>query len=575
MRGKSLMNQKMMRHFLNVLVMLATVLLASCNIFYSSSDDDTAENKRGLLFVTASKGRAALLPTGFNFETNTDIVFTLKGTISGGTEETIKSWSASGTSSAYTMMAEDETTYVDAGDWSFTLNVTNGETLVLTGTKTLTVGKGSNTLAFGELSEPAGGTGGVSITLTYPHLAENAVTKVTAAVYQLDGTTSVLAAAEQTITSGETQDSVVFTNATLPSGSYLIKFELYDTVNDTYTLINPYCEYVRVATGCLTTGNCVITDLNTIYTITYNLNGGGVVTAIPGTYNAYETITLPAGEGVTRDYYTFGGWFTDAECTGTAVAGWAAGEKTGDQTFYAKWTPITYHVTYTLNDGVNAMANPETYTVETPTITLAEPTKSGYTFGGWTLTDGNGAAVTEIAQGSHGDMTLYANWNIVTYTITYELDGGTNAAANPATYKVTDADITLATPKKKGYTFDGWTKDSNDGTPVVGLVLDTAAAADVTVYAHWTANYLVITASAPVYSSEDINLTVNGTTFSVDTGFESYSWYVDGVKQTSTTNTITLTVAQLTAGKHQILAVVKKAGKNNYYSAISYYTCTK
>ena len=73
----------------------------------------------------------------------------------------------------------------------------------------------------------------------------------------------------------------------------------------------------------------------------------------------------------------------------------------------------SYPITYVLDGGTNAPENPASYNVETETITLKDPVKTGYTFAGWYGTDGfTGKAVTEIAQGTTGDMTLYAKWEL-------------------------------------------------------------------------------------------------------------------------------------------------------------------
>ena len=99
-----------------------------------------------------------------------------------------------------------------------------------------------------------------------------------------------------------------------------------------------------------------------------------------------------------------------------------------DTRYQARWIlESDYIITYKLNGGTNAPENPASYNVETETITLRDPVKPGYTFAGWyKVEDFTGEAVTEIAQGSTGNITLYAKWELVSYTITYELEGGTN-----------------------------------------------------------------------------------------------------------------------------------------------------
>lgn len=156
-------------------------------------------------------------------------------------------------------------------------------------------------------------------------------------------------------------------------------------------------------------------SLNT-YEIIYNLNGGTNNKNNPATYTIEsDTVTLvtPA-----RTAYSFAGWFTDRNFT-NEITEIVAGSF-GNKTVYAKWTPVVYDIIYELDGGTNSENNPATYTVETPTIEFAAPSKTGYTFNGWYAEkDFSGDNVTELPQGSYGDVTLYAKWTANKYTITY------------------------------------------------------------------------------------------------------------------------------------------------------------
>ena len=143
-----------------------------------------------------------------------------------------------------------------------------------------------------------------------------------------------------------------------------------------------------------------------------------------------------------------------------------------------------YTITYELDGGVNAESNPAKYSVDTATITLANPSKDGYTFGGWYSDANFTTKVTQIATGSTGNKTFWAKWTTDAYTITYELDGGVNAESNPVSYDVTTDTITLADPSKTGYTFGGWYSDANFATKVTQIVKGSTG--DKTLYAKWT-----------------------------------------------------------------------------------------
>ncbi|MBP5582353.1 MAG: InlB B-repeat-containing protein, partial [Bacteroidales bacterium] len=143
------------------------------------------------------------------------------------------------------------------------------------------------------------------------------------------------------------------------------------------------------------------------YAVTLNTNGGTINGGNVTKYTYKVGATLPTN--VTRPGYTFGGWYTNSSCTGTAVTEIST-SVSGAKTYYAKWTPITYTITYNLAGG--AQANPKTsYTVETSTFTLVNPTRTGYTFAGWTGSNGTTAQTSvSIAKGSTGDKTYTANW---------------------------------------------------------------------------------------------------------------------------------------------------------------------
>lgn len=172
------------------------------------------------------------------------------------------------------------------------------------------------------------------------------------------------------------------------------------------------------------------------YSITYNLNEGTNNSANPKTYTVEQEVRLQDPE---RKGYKFSGW-TDN--------GLISKDSIGEKTFTASWEIIEYNIIYNLEGGTNDSANPTKYNVNTPKITLKAPTKLGYKFIEWT----NGGI---IENGSVGDKSFTAKWEIVTYKITYNLDGGTNNKNNPATYNVHD-NITLAEPSKTGYKFIGW-----------------------------------------------------------------------------------------------------------------------
>ncbi|MBO5789019.1 MAG: InlB B-repeat-containing protein, partial [Clostridia bacterium] len=170
-------------------------------------------------------------------------------------------------------------------------------------------------------------------------------------------------------------------------------------------------------TANATTGDMVFTAVFTPidYTITYHLNGGTNSTYNPTTYTVNDTVTLASP---TKTAYDFMGWYTSADFSGARITQITLGTHE-NISLYAKWQPTVYRITYHLNGGI-FQTEKNSYTIESETITLDAPTRTGYTFGGWYTDEAFGNALTSISAGSHGDVKVYAKWNIVTYGITYE-----------------------------------------------------------------------------------------------------------------------------------------------------------
>ena len=140
-----------------------------------------------------------------------------------------------------------------------------------------------------------------------------------------------------------------------------------------------------------------------------------------------ETIRFSlTANSYTKEGYTFAGWNTEADGTGTTYkdkASVAALTNTDGETvtLYAMWkenssepdtpdTPTEYTITYELSGGTNHKDNPDTYTSDTATIILQDPTRSGYEFLGWYLDAAYTRMIAEIPKGSVGNVTLYAKW---------------------------------------------------------------------------------------------------------------------------------------------------------------------
>ena len=292
------------------------------------------------------------------------------------------------------------------------------------------------------------------------------------------------------------------------------QFTLSNPTRDYYTFTGWTGTDISVASKTVTiaegsTGNRSYTanwtPIN--YSITYNLNGG-TATGNPATYNiesAQFTLNNP-----TKDYYTFTGWTgsngTTAQTSVTITKG-----TTGDKSYTANWTPTNYSIAYELNGGT-ATGNPGTYNIESETITLSNPTRTGYIFSGWTGSNGTTAQTSvTITKGTTGDKSYTANWTPITYTVQYDGNGytGGSTANSSHTY---DAKNSVATngfkreytvsfnanggtavsPIVSKYTFYRWRQYANatgwsftSGQTNVGN-LSSSNGATVTLYATWT-----------------------------------------------------------------------------------------
>jgi len=215
------------------------------------------------------------------------------------------------------------------------------------------------------------------------------------------------------------------------------------------------------------------------YTITFDTDGGSEVAPITQDYGS--AITAPAAP--TREGYTFTGW--DKTIPATMPA--------GDMTITAQWTVNQYTITYDL-DGGTAEGNPDTYTVETDAFTLKNPTRPGYTFTGWSGTDltGEDNLTVTIPAGSTGDRSYTAHWSLNTYSITYDLNGGT-VSGNPDFYTVESAAITLNQPTRIGYTFTGWSGTNLTGEDNLTVTIPTGSIGNRSYTAHWSLNTYSIT----------------------------------------------------------------------------------
>ena len=137
--------------------------------------------------------------------------------------------------------------------------------------------------------------------------------------------------------------------------------------------------------------------------------------------------------------------------------------KTGNVSITAKWTPHNYTISYNLNGGT--ANNKTSYTIETEKFTLNAPTKKGYTFLGWTGSNGTTPQKTvSIAKGSTGNKSYTAIFEKTIYTITTS-KVGSGALSDISKVEYDDGTSVFIIPAE-GYTTSSLKIDGVSVSPV-------------------------------------------------------------------------------------------------------------
>ena len=255
-------------------------------------------------------------------------------------------------------------------------------------------------------------------------------------------------------------------------------------------------------------------------TVSFDANGGSAVTK-----TMVVTVGKPYGElpTTTRKGYTFLGWYT-AKSGGSLITK-DTNVKNGDNhTLYAQWKQNKYIVTFNATGG---SVNPTTKEV-TQYSTYGElptPTRSGYTFNGWFTATTGGTKITSTTEVTiTANQTLYAQWTINQYTLTYNANRG---SVSPTSKKVTVGATygTLPTPTRSNHRFLGWYTAASGGTKVSSSTV--MPASNVTIYAHWQATTTIVfkndMTGATQSSTIDVGKTVAAPNYTA-TGYTRTGW---------------------------------------------------
>ncbi len=280
------------------------------------------------------------------------------------------------------------------------------------------------------------------------------------------------------------------------------------------------------------------------YTISFDKNGAVGTTspsAITDDYNT--TITLPTSTGLSKIGYSFAGWNTMADGTGTnypASSNYTINHA-NDKTLYAKWKINKYTISFDKNGAIGNIS-PSAITADyNSNITLPTSTglsKTGYSFAGWnTMADGTGtnySASSTYNINHANDKTLYAKWKINKYTISFDKNGAIGTTSPSAIIDDYNSNITLPTStglNKTGYSFAGWNTMS-DGTGTnypASSTYNISHASNKTLYAKWKINKYTISfdkngaigTTSPSAITDDYNSNI---TLPTSTGLSKYGY---------------------------------------------------
>ena len=261
-----------------------------------------------------------------------------------------------------------------------------------------------------------------------------------------------------------------------------------------------------------------------LYTVTMDTAGGDPIRPIQYTVES-EAFQLPTP---VRTGYIFLGW-TGEGITEPQKAMEIPQGSTGDRTYTANWQVIEYTIITLLEGGNAGSSEVYFYTVE-QTVTLPTPTRTGYTFLGWT---GEGITTPQpnvtIPKGSTGDKTYIENWKLTEYNITMDLNGG--SGQEKVVYTMTDEDFELPTPTRNGYEFVGWTGEGIT-TPQTSVKIPKGSTGNKAYTANWKVIEYTITldtnggpAVSPIKYTVEDSFTLP---YPLRPGYEFSGWTLDG-----------------------------------------------
>jgi uncharacterized repeat protein (TIGR02543 family) len=257
-----------------------------------------------------------------------------------------------------------------------------------------------------------------------------------------------------------------------------------------------------------------ITIVASTYTLTYNGNGGIVLgnSSTSTTVTAGSAVSLPSAS---RNYHTFNGWYTAS--SGGTYLGTTGNSYTppSTTTIYAQWSAISYTVSFNGNGG--SVSPTSSSGTNANGVTLPTPSRTNYSFLGWYDASSGGNYVGPAGNTYYptSSITLYAQWQIITYTVYWNGNGGT---VDPSSSTVNaGSSVTAPSPSRSGYVCTGWWNNTSGGTKIVDVGNSYTPSSSVNLYAQWTVAPIVPTISSLSITNSSTLTYVNWTVDYQDT----------------------------------------------------------
>ena len=230
------------------------------------------------------------------------------------------------------------------------------------------------------------------------------------------------------------------------------------------------------------------------YNITFNSNQGNN----PSFNSKIVIYNQSFGElpTINRIGYDFAGWY-DATTGGNLINEQTTVSIVQDTIYYARWTPMTFTITFNKDGGTGGSENATaSYEQTLPVATI--PNRSGYTFNGY-YTEVNGAGIQYYSDNMSpiinynllSGVTLYAKWSANNYAFTFDPYGGVLVGSGSKVVTFNQAYGELPSATRVGHTFAGWYTTQVAGFEIIASEINTIFE-NKTFYARWTVNSYTI-----------------------------------------------------------------------------------